>query len=64
MRAVEPRHFTNNQLVQHFLPGIIAPINISGNNISLDFAVASDEFLTKVPHNIAIYEAHIQSAIS
>jgi hypothetical protein len=64
MRAVEPRHFTDNQLVQHFLPGIIAPVNISGNNISLDFAVASDEFLKKVPHDIAIYEAHIQSAIS
>jgi hypothetical protein len=64
MRAVEPRHFVNNQLVQHFLPGIIAPINISGNNISLDFAVASDEFLKKVPHDIAIYEAHLQSAIS
>jgi hypothetical protein len=64
MRAVEPRHFVDNQLVQHFLPGVIAPINISGNNISLDFAVASDEFLKKVPHDIAIYEAHIQSAIS
>ena len=61
MRAVEPKHFTNNQLVQHFLPGIIAPVNISGNNISLDFAVASDEFLKKVPRGTAIYEAHIKS---
>ena len=64
MRAVEPKHFIDNQLVQHFLPGIIAPVNISGNNISLDFAVASDEFLKKVPHGTAIYEAHIQSSIS
>ncbi len=64
MRAVEPKHFTNNQMVQHFLPGIIAPVNISGNNISLDFAVASDDFLKKVPHGTGIYEAHIQSAIS
>jgi hypothetical protein len=64
MRAVEPKHFVNNQLVQHFLPGIIAPVNVSGNNISLDFAIASEEFLTKVPLGVAIYDAHINAAIS
>jgi hypothetical protein len=61
MRAVEPRHLQQHQLITHFLPGIIAPVNTKGNNISLDFAIASDEFLKKVPADLALYQPHIKT---
>ena len=64
MRAVEPRHLQQNQLISHFLPGIVAPVNTMGNNISLDFAVASDEFLTKIPAGLKLYQAHLSATIN
>ncbi|GJM36353.1 MAG: hypothetical protein DHS20C18_53540 [Saprospiraceae bacterium] len=60
MRAVEPHQFVDNQLLNNFLPGIVAPINTKGNGISLDFAVASDAFLTKIPKNLNLYEAFVR----
>ncbi len=62
MRAVEPRHLIDNRVVNNFLPGIVAPINIKGNNISLDFAVASDEFLGKLLPNIELYDPHMKAS--
>jgi hypothetical protein len=61
LRAVEPGHLDSNEMVQHLLPGIVAPVNPSGNNISLDFAIASDEFLKRAPRGVPLYEAHIKS---
>lgn len=64
MRAVEPKHLQQNQLMAHFLPGIVAPVNTMGNNISLDFAIASDEFLKKIPAGLKLYQAHLSAAIN
>lgn len=61
MRAVEPLHFENNAVIRHFLPGVIAPVNITGNNISLDFAITSDEFLKRLPRDLGIYTPFIKS---
>jgi hypothetical protein len=62
MRAVEPKHLQHHQMITHFLPGIVAPVNTKGNNISLDFAIASDQFLKTIPAGLALYQAHLTVA--
>jgi hypothetical protein len=44
-RAVEPRHFSQDPVLSHYLPALVADFSLPGHNISLDFAVTNPEFM-------------------
>lgn len=55
-RAVEPRHILAHPLLKHLLPMTVAEFDAQEANVSLDFAAASDDFLSSPASNAPLYE--------
>ena len=55
-RAVEPKHLLEHPLVKHLLPMTVAEFDAQEANVSLDFEVASDGFLTSAASIAPLYE--------
>jgi len=57
-RAVEPKHLLEHPLLKHLLPMTLAEFDVQQANVSLDFAVANDDFLKNTASNLPLYEAY------
>ncbi|MDX2280170.1 MAG: hypothetical protein NW218_11310 [Saprospiraceae bacterium] len=57
-RAVEPSHITKHPTLKHLLPMTLSEFDVQDANVSLDFAIANDDFLNATASDLPLYKPY------